>query len=144
LNRLFAADGRCCIVALDHGFFNERTFLSGIEDMRRTVATIVAASPDALQLSSGMAPILQAIVGKTKPTLVLRADVTNIYAEEIPRYQFNRKIEEAAEQALILDAACVVANLLLLVDLPGLHNQCIGNISDLKPICNRYGMPLMI
>src|SRR6185369_12613571 len=41
LHRLLADDGRCFDVAIDHGLFNEGTFLSGIEDMARAVATIV-------------------------------------------------------------------------------------------------------
>ncbi|GAX91694.1 hypothetical protein [Effusibacillus lacus] len=41
LNRLFAKDGKCFDVAIDHGFFNEMSFLSGIEDMKKTVQMIV-------------------------------------------------------------------------------------------------------
>ena len=52
LNRLFAADGRCFDVAVDHGFFGEGSFLAGIEDMERTVATLVDAAPDAIQSAS--------------------------------------------------------------------------------------------
>ena len=37
LNRLLAEDGRCFDVAIDHGFFNERSFLNNIEDMPRVV-----------------------------------------------------------------------------------------------------------
>ena len=37
LNRLFAADGRCFDVAVDHGFFGEASFLAGIEDMEAAV-----------------------------------------------------------------------------------------------------------
>ena len=51
LSRLLAADGKCFDVAIDHGFFNERSFLSGIEDMRSAIPTIVAANPDAIQLT---------------------------------------------------------------------------------------------
>ncbi|MCE2767125.1 MAG: hypothetical protein LW628_09465, partial [Fimbriimonadaceae bacterium] len=61
MNRLFAADGKCFDVAIDHGFFNELSFLSGIEDIRKAVATIVQAAPDAVQLPPGTAPILQSI-----------------------------------------------------------------------------------
>ena len=59
LNRLFAADGRCFDVAVDHGFFGEGSFLAGIEDMARTVTTLVEAGPDAIQLSPGQAALLQ-------------------------------------------------------------------------------------
>ena len=74
LNRLFAADGRCFDVAVDHGFFGEASFLAGIEDMEGTIATLVEAAPDAIQLSPGQAPLLQSRAGR-KPALVLRTDV---------------------------------------------------------------------
>ena len=95
LNRLLAQDGKCFDVAIDHGFFNERSFLDHIEDMRRVVATIVEANPDAVQLSPGLAPLLQAIPGKAKPSLVLRTDIANVYGKELPRYLFSRLIENA-------------------------------------------------
>ena len=144
LNRLLGGDGRCFDVAIDHGFFNERTFLDGIENMRRVVANIVEANPDAIQLSPGLAPMLQSIPGKTKPSLVLRTDVANVYGKALPRFLFSRLVEDAVEQAVRLDAACVVVNLLLLPDQPELHAQCVENICRLKSQCDRYGMPLMI
>jgi fructose-bisphosphate aldolase, class I len=144
LNRLLAEDGRCFDVAIDHGFFNERSFLDNIEDMRLVIATIVEANPDAVQLSPGLAPLLQTIPGKGKPSLVLRTDIANVYGKSLPRYLFSRLVDGAVEQALMLDAACVVVNLLLLPDQPELHAQCIENICRLKPQCTRYGMPLMI
>ncbi|HRE79497.1 MAG TPA: hypothetical protein PLN52_00550, partial [Opitutaceae bacterium] len=56
LNRLFNPKSRRCFdVAIDHGFFNEYAFLSGIEEMDRAVATVVGAAPDAIQLSVGQA-----------------------------------------------------------------------------------------
>jgi fructose-bisphosphate aldolase, class I len=58
LNRLFAADGRGFDVAADHGFFGEGSFLAGIEDMARTVATLVEAGPDAIQRSPSQASLL--------------------------------------------------------------------------------------
>ena len=43
LHRLFnPRTGRCFDVAIDHGFFNEGAFLSGIENLPRAVATLVA------------------------------------------------------------------------------------------------------
>ena len=144
LNRLLAADGKCFDVAIDHGFFNERSFLSGIEDMRSAIPTIVAANPDAIQLTPGIAPLLQSMPGKAKPSLVLRTDVANVYGKELPSFLYSRIIDNAVEQALSLDAACVVVNLLLLPGQPELHAQCVENICRLKPQCDRYGMPLMI
>ena len=144
LQRLFGADGKCFDVAIDHGFFNERSFLSGIEDMRRTVDTIAVANPDAIQLSPGQAPLLQELPGKQKPALVMRSDVANVYGKTLPDHLFSQLVQDPVEQALALDAACVVVNLLLLPHQPELYHRCIQNVCALKPQCERYGMPLMI
>jgi DhnA family fructose-bisphosphate aldolase class Ia len=143
LQRLLAKDGKCFDVAIDHGFFNERSFLSGIEDIRRAIDVIVDAAPDAIQLPPGTAPLLQSKAG-SKPALVLRTDVANVYGKELPRKLFSQLIVDAVPQALRLDAACVVVNLLLLPDQPELHEVCVSNICQLKPECDCYGMPLMI
>src|SRR5215831_15050246 len=144
MNRLFAPDGKCFDVAVDHGFFGERSFLGGIEDMHKTVQVLVEADPDAIQLSIGQAPILQSMPGKTKPALVLRTDSANVYGPTLPRTLYNTLIGEPLEQALRLDAACVVTNLLNLPNQPEVYRQCIENIAYLKPMCERYGMPFMI
>ena len=143
LNRLLGADGKCFDVAIDHGFFNERSFLNGIEDIRSAVETIVRAAPDAIQLPVGTAGHLQSISGK-KPALVLRTDVANVYGKTLPHRLFSQLIENPVDQALRLDASCVVVNLLLLPNQPELHEACIQNICKLKPACDRFGMPLMI
>jgi DhnA family fructose-bisphosphate aldolase class Ia len=114
LNRLFAADGRCFDVAVDHGFFGEGSFLAGIEDMERVVSTLVDAGPDAIQLSPGQAPLLQRIPGPRKPALVLRTDVANVYGRSLPERLYSEVVENAVGRALVLDAACVVVNVFLL------------------------------
>lgn len=144
MNRLFASSGKCFDVAIDHGFFNEFSFLSGIENMQKAIETIVAANPDAIQLTVGQAEVLQRIPGKQKPSLVLRTDVANVYGAKLPKYLFSKVIADPVEQALRLDAACVVVNLLLLPEQPELYSQCVDNICNLKPVCDRYGMPLMV
>lgn len=143
LNRFLAADGRCFDVAIDHGFFNEPGFLSGIENMEAAVRTVVAAAPDAVQLTVGQAPLLQNMPG-AKPALVLRTDVANVYGKTLPRALFSLMIEDAVEQALRLDAACLCVNLFLLPDQPEVHAACIKNILKLQPEADRYGVPLMI
>jgi class I fructose-bisphosphate aldolase len=143
LNRLFAADGKCFDVAIDHGFFNELSFLSGIEDIRKAIETVVAAAPDAVQLPPGTAPILQNIMGQ-KPALVLRTDVANVYGSALPRTLMSELVAEALDQAVRLDAACVVVNLLLLPDQPELHRDCVRNVNQLKSQADKAGMPLMV
>ncbi len=142
--RLFGASGKCFDVAIDHGFFNVNKFLAGIEDLEKAVHTVAAAAPDAIQLTPGQADILQTIPGKDRPALVLRTDVANCYDEVLPSVLFSRMIEAPVEQALRLDAACVVVNLLLLPGQPDVLRQCIDNILRIKPDCDRFGMPLMV
>lgn len=144
LNRLFASDGKCFDVAIDHGFFNEYVFLSGIENMQNAINTIVDANPDAIQLSPGQARLLQSIRGRQKPSLVLRTDVANVYGKDLPRQLFSHLIDHPVEVAVRLDAACVVANIFLMPSEPELYHQCIRNITQLKAECEPYGMPLMV
>ena len=90
------------------------------------------------------APLLQEIPGRERPALVLRTDIANIYGPSLPRTLFSELVGQPVEQALRLDAACVVVNLLLLPDEPEIHRACIRNITALKHECDLSGMPLMI
>jgi len=145
LNRLFnPGTGRCFDVAIDHGFFNEAAFLAGIESLPKAVATLIAAAPDAIQLTVGQAPHLQCAPVRPKPALVLRTDVANVYGSQLPRALFSRIIADPVGQAIRLDATCVVVNLFRIPDQPEVMDQCIQNILQLKPACDMAGMPLMI
>ncbi len=145
LNRLFnARSNRCFDVAIDHGFFNERGFLQGIENLESAVRTVVTAAPDAVQLTVGQAHYLQSLPGKDKPALVLRTDVANVYGTQLPRSLFSRMIEYPVEQALRLDATCVVVNLFRIPGEPEVTDQCIQNILRIKPVCDQFSMPLMV
>jgi DhnA family fructose-bisphosphate aldolase class Ia len=104
----------------------------------------VDAAPDAIQLSPGQARHLQDIPGPRKPALVLRADLANVYAAELPRVVFSHMVDDAVGIAVRLDAACVVVNLLSLPDQPDLHRQCLQNVSALRAACDLVGMPLMV
>lgn len=145
LNRLFnAKSNRCFDVAVDHGFFNQPGFLTGIEDMRQVVKTLVDAGPDAIQLTVGQARHLQDLPGRQKPSLVLRTDVANIYGKELPDTAFSLVIEETMLQAVRYDAACICVNLFQIPGAPEVHAQCVQNILKLKPQADYYGMPMMI
>ena len=144
LNRLFnAKSGRCFDVAIDHGFFNELSFLKGIEDIEAAVQTVVEAGPDAIQLTVGQADVLQRIRGRQKPSLVLRTDVANVYGKTLES-PFSRVIADPVGQALRLDATCVVVNLFRIPGAPEVTEHCIENILSIKPDCEAWAMPLMI
>lgn len=145
LNRLFdTRSGRLLDVAIDYGLFGETRYLSGVQDLATVVETLVGPGPDAMQLSVGQAHLLQARPGRHKPSLVLRADVTNTYGDELPDELFSLMVDDPVEQALRLDAACVAVNLFDIPGHPDLRRECTANILELQPRCAAVGMPLMI
>jgi DhnA family fructose-bisphosphate aldolase class Ia len=143
LSRLLAPDGRCLDVAVDHGLFNEGSFLQGIEDMPAVLRTLIDAAPDAIQLSPGMARLYATLPGP-RPALVLRTDIANVYHRQLPSTLFSVLVDDAVRTAVRLDAAAVVVNLLRLPDQPDVHRQCIENVASLRAQCDRHGMPLMV
>ncbi len=145
LNRLFNPDsGRALDVAVDHGFFGEPSFLTGIEDMDSVIATLVAANPDAVQLTLGQARTLQSFPGKHKPALVLRTDVANVYGNPLDDHIFSHHLPHAIEEAVRLDAVAVCANLMHLPGRPEIREANIRSIMALRKEATRYAMPLMI
>lgn len=145
INRLFdGTSGRCLDVAVDHGFFGEPAFLTGITDIARTVDVLVEAAPDAVQLTVGQARHLQSRPGRDKPALVLRSDVANVYGPELPSSLYSLTVERAAETAVRLDAVCLVVNVFDIPGQPDLRRQCLENVVRLKAECEPLGMPLMV
>jgi class I fructose-bisphosphate aldolase len=145
LNRLFdPQSGRALDVAVDHGFFGERSFLTGIEDMAAVVRTLVAANPDAVQLTVGQARLLQAVPGKQKPALVLRSDVANVYGNPLDEHLFSHHLPNAIEEAVRLDAVAICANLMQLPGRPEIREANISSIMILRAEASRYAMPVMI
>jgi len=146
LNRFLGADGRCLDVAIDHGIFNELSFLDGLEDMHAVVKSLVDAGPDAIQMNFGQADILQSIPGKHKPALVMRMDVGNPYNAVGHKFMYNQPVVDVDPvlPAVQMDAACVVVNLLLLPNEPELHRQTVSNVGRIRHFCDTYRMPLMV
>jgi DhnA family fructose-bisphosphate aldolase class Ia len=145
LRRLFdPTSGRCLDVAVDHGFFGEGSFLTGIEDLRAVVGTLVAARPDAVQLTVGQARILQGMGGRERPALVLRTDVANVYGRPLPDHMYSLMLPEPGLTAVRLDAACLVVNLFDLPGRPAVREACLANVLRARADCDRYTMPLMV
>ena len=145
MNRLFnPRSHRALDVAVDHGFFGESSFLKGIEDIGAAIAMLVDANPDAIQLTIGQARVLQSIPGKQKPALVLRTDIANVYGVPLDEYLYSHHNPTAVEEAVRLDAVCVVANLIHIPGRPEIREANISSIMALRADCTRYNMPLMI
>ena len=145
LNRLFnPISGRALDVAVDHGFFGEPTFLKGIESIDKAVGALIDANPDAIQLTIGQARVLQSVPGKQKPALVLRTDIANVYGVPLDEHLYSHHFPDAVEEAVRLDAVCVVANLIQLPGRPEIREANIKTIMALRKECTRYSMPLMV
>jgi class I fructose-bisphosphate aldolase len=145
LNRLFnPRSGRAFDVAVDHGFFGEASFLSGIEDMQEVVSTLVQAGPDAIQLTLGQGRLLQAVPGKAKPALVMRTDVANVYGNPLDSHIFSLHVPNAIEEAVRLDAVAVCVNLMQIPGRPEIREANISSIMALRQEATRFSMPLMI
>jgi class I fructose-bisphosphate aldolase len=145
LNRLFnPQSGRALDVAVDHGFFGEPSFIGGIEDMKSVVESLAAAGPDAIQLTLGQARYLQSLPGKSKPALVLRVDVANVYGNPLDEFLFSKTVPNAIDEAVRLDAVAICANLLQIPGRPDLRASCIESIMMLRSEANKFGIPLMI
>ena len=145
LRRLFhPGSGRCLDIAVDHGFFGERSFLTSIEDMPAAVTSLIEADPDAIQLTVGQARLLQSAGGRHRPALVLRTDVANVYGSPLPDHMYSLMTPQPALRGVQLDAACIVVNLLELPGRPAVREACIRNVLEARADCDRYGMPLMV
>lgn len=146
LNRMFNTSGKCLNVAIDHGVFNEGSFLNGLENIPRVVNQLVEAGPDAIQMNIGQCDVLQNFPGKHKPALVMRVGVGNPYNPTPHDVMYNILQDENNPilGALKMDAACVITNLLLLPGEPDLHLQTVRNIGMLRTECDKYSMPMMI
>lgn len=145
LNRFFnAKSGRALDVAVDHGFFGEFSYIKGIENMEKTVQTLVDANPDAIQLTLGQAKLLQRIQGKTKPALVLRTDVANVYGNPLDSHIFSHHVPHIVEEAMRLDAAVLCVNLLQLPNRPEIREASIRSIMAIRKEATRYNIPMMV
>lgn len=145
LNRLFnPVSKKCFNVAIDHGFFNEYSFLKGIEDMESAVNTIIGANPDAIQLTIGQLKYLQQVPCRQKPALVLRTDTANVYGKKLSTASFSKVIAEPVLQAVRADAACICVNLFSIPGASEVTAQCIDNILKIKLASDYYCVPLMI
>ena len=145
MRRMFnPQSGRCLDIAVDHGFFGEKAFLQGIEDLPAAVQTLADAAPDAIQLTKGQARLLQQTGGRERPALVLRTDVANVYGAPLPDHMYDLTLPNPGLAGVQLDAACVVVNLFDLPGRPMVREACLRAVLNAKVDCEKYGMPLMV
>src|SRR6195952_2949282 len=125
-------------------FSASRPSLNGSPNRTAAIDPLVAAAPDAIQLTIGQARLLQSRPGRFKPSLVLRSDVANVYGTQLPARVFSIPIENAAQTAAQLDATCLVVNIFDIPGQPELKEQCIRNVLALRAECSKLAIPLMV
>lgn len=144
INRLFRANGRCVILAFDHGLFGEPSWLAGLEEMPTVISGHAAEHPDGMTLPSGSARLLQSVKDHHKPSLLLRADCTDAYLSARSSQPYAHALNSIVDRAVALDAACVVAALVTFPGQATLTRDCFASIDALRARCDPVGMPLMV
>lgn len=143
MNRLFDACGKTVMVAMDHG---QGGVKPGLAHPEQLLKTLVAAQPDAILLSGGMARTYNYLFGaKNSPALVISSDF--IVGNSIP--QQPGEIEElrqsiSVEECVRLGADAIKA--LLIFGRRDNHLQAdnMAYITRLAEECDRWNLPLIV
>lgn len=135
LDRIFQADGKTVIVALDHGLIDGPC--AGFVEPADTIAKVVAGGADAILTSFGIASRFSRELGRTG--LILRGDgaATNLGSpSDGPASSLFFKVEDALR--LAADAVVVTA-------LPGSDKEesTLSNLSTMTREAHRWGMPVL-
>lgn len=144
LRRLFAADGRCAVGAVDLGLFGEPSWLDPVRDVAAIIEGQAASGLDAMTLAPGPARVLQRLVRDRKPALILRGDVTDVYRSQHRGAPAVHVLTDVAERAVQLDAAAVIAALLSHAEHPSLASTCVRGLDALRADTQTRGLPLVI
>ncbi len=133
LNRIFRADGRAVIVAMDHGnFFGTQ---AGFEDPATVIEKVIAGQPDAIMTTFGLA---RKFARELAPTsLILRVDGG---ASRLGTRAWRGSLVFDAETALRIGADGVVA-----MGFPGSENEDknLNYLAMLSKQSAQWGLPFI-
>jgi DhnA family fructose-bisphosphate aldolase class Ia len=125
LARLFAADGKCLVVAMDHAGFLDKP-LNGLERPDQVIQAVVPAGADAFLLTLGSAQRCAKEIGRAGVWLSVDAQPPLL-----------ERIVETALRIGVDGIKCMVYP--WCDDVP----NSLGNFSALAADCEAWGMPLM-
>lgn len=134
LSRIFRADGRAVVIALDHGQFKHEA--KGLEDIEGIIGKVVDGGADGIILNPG--PAMQfASIYAGRSALILR--LTGASTEHNPNFDYHRPIA-TVEQAVSLGADAV-----LVMGFIGGEGEAhsLELLAKIASDCRRYGMPLI-
>jgi fructose-bisphosphate aldolase/2-amino-3,7-dideoxy-D-threo-hept-6-ulosonate synthase len=134
LRRIFQADRRAVVVALDHGQFKHAA--NGLENMKGVISAVVNGGADGIILNPGPAAQFASVYAG-RAALILR--VTGASTEHNPEFDYHRRIA-TVEQAVALGADAVLA-----MGFIGGEGEAhsLALLAQIADECRRYGMPLI-
>jgi len=134
LARLFRADGRAVVIALDHGQF--KGAMPGLESVPEIVRRVVDAGADGIILNPGA---LEGAVSAYAGRCALIVRVTGASTDANPSFDYHRQIL-SVEQAVSLGADAVIAMGFL-----GSSSEApsLELLAEIAGSCRRWGMPLV-
>jgi putative autoinducer-2 (AI-2) aldolase len=131
LGRIFAADARTVMLAIDHGYFQGPT--SGLERVDLGIVPLLPHA-DALMLTRGM--LRSTIPPSTAPPVVLRASGGPSILKELSNERLALDVEDAAR----LDAAAMAVQVFIGGEF---ETQSVHNMTRLVDAGLRYGIPVL-
>lgn len=134
LARLFRADGRAVVIALDHGQF--KGAMPGLESMPDIVGRVVDGGADGVILNSGS---LEAAAPAYAGRCGLIVRVTGASTDANPAFDYHRAIL-SVEQAMVLGADAVIA--MGFIGGPG-EAASLALLAEIAESCRAWGVPLI-
>ena len=131
-NRIFAADGKTVIIAVDHGLALD--VLPELSDMGTVLSRVISGGADAVLVSYGVAQKYGEILKSTG--LIVRLDGGNSCLSSKP----GGSLLYSVEDALRLGADGVAC-----MGFPGAENEgeTLGNLAQIAAECSYWQVPLM-
>lgn len=133
-NRIFKADGKTVIVALDHGQFQGP--IEGITDIQTTLKNVKEGQADAVILNPGVIQDNAYILGGN---LAVLCRITGASTNYLPSFDYHRLIS-SVKYAISLGADGVVV--MGFIGGPG-ENQSLEILGRVAEECSIFGVPLI-
>ncbi|MBP3735454.1 MAG: hypothetical protein J6I56_00370 [Lachnospiraceae bacterium] len=144
MNRLFDAEsGRTVMVAMDHG---QGGVKPGLAHPEQLISTIIAARPDAILLSAGMARTYNYLFGhKGDPALVISSDfIIGNTVPQAPGAMQELRQSLSVEEAVRLGADAIKAVLVFGNEDIAAQADNQEYITELAEECDRWNLPLIV
>ncbi|MDA1097025.1 MAG: 3-hydroxy-5-phosphonooxypentane-2,4-dione thiolase, partial [Chloroflexi bacterium] len=132
MSSLIPADGRCCFLPIDHGYFQGPT--RKLEQPGKTIAPILQYA-DALNLTRG---VLRSAIPTTisKPIILRVSGGTSMVGSDLA----NEGVTTTIEEAVRLNAAAVGISVFVGTEY---EHQTLMNLANLVNQAEPYGIPVM-